>query len=371
MEKEIQESRSFPFPDRMNPPEKDPAGALKAELWNQEARLSRHEKLQHAMAAQMDLLSSLVEGVGRRWASAGGARSHQPQLPEPRLSHLQLPEPRLPHLQLPEPRLPHLQLPEPRLPHLQLPCRTFNSPNHVCRTFSSPNHVCRTFSSLNHVCRTFSSPNHVCRRPRTTSAAVPGPRATSAAAASGPRATSAAAASGPRATSAAAAPGPRATSAASTAAPGPRATSAASTAAPGPRARAAASTAAPGPRARAAASTAASTHEGGQEVYVGVPSGPAPPGSPRLASGTPPGLILMDVPDLIMLQSSTRTPRSSNMLLLQVSMQYQALYHGRPSFLRSSTATLEQAPNPVEGHQSLDSFKSDLKTFLFRQAYDI
>ncbi|XP_077415609.1 uncharacterized protein LOC144044829 [Vanacampus margaritifer] len=94
----------------MNRPKKDPAGALKAMMGNQEARLSRQEELQHAMAAQMDLLSTLIEGVGRRWASDGGARSRQPQLPEPRLP---------PQLQVPVSAQPQPQVPVlPRLPPL-------------------------------------------------------------------------------------------------------------------------------------------------------------------------------------------------------------------------------------------------------------
>ncbi|XP_077438899.1 uncharacterized protein LOC144061877 [Vanacampus margaritifer] len=98
----------------MHQPEKDPAGVLKTMMGNQEARLSRQEELQHIMAAQMDLLSSLVKGVGRRWASDGGARSRQPQLPEPRLP----PQPQVPVSAPPQPQVPVSAQPQPQVPVL-------------------------------------------------------------------------------------------------------------------------------------------------------------------------------------------------------------------------------------------------------------
>ncbi|XP_077429684.1 uncharacterized protein LOC144056610 [Vanacampus margaritifer] len=98
----------------MHQPEKDPAGVLKTMMGNQEARLSRQEELQHVMAAQMDLLSSLVKEVGRPWASDAGARSRQPQLPEPRLP----PQPQVPVSAPPQPQVPVSAQPQPQVPVL-------------------------------------------------------------------------------------------------------------------------------------------------------------------------------------------------------------------------------------------------------------
>ncbi|XP_077434634.1 uncharacterized protein LOC144059423 isoform X2 [Vanacampus margaritifer] len=324
--------QQLPHPDRMNQPEKDPAGALKAKLWNQEARLSHHEELQHAMAAQMDLLLSWIEGVGRRWASAGGARSHQPQLPEPRLllfqvpeprlSHLHVPEPRLPQLQVPEPRLPQFQVPEPRLPQFQVPeprlpqfqvpepclrlfqvpephlrlfqvpeprlrlfqvpeprLRLFKVPEPRLRLFQVPEPRLRLFQVPEPRLRLFQVPEPRLRAvpsPRTTSAAVPSPKAASATAASSPSLVCRRSlVPEPRLPPQ---PRPRATSAA--AASGPRATSAA--AASGPRATSAAAASSPRATSAAAASSPLATS-------AAAASGPraasaAAASSPRAAS---------------------------------------------------------------------------------------
>ena len=72
--------------------------------------------------------------------------------------------------------------------------------------------------------------------------------------------------------------------------------------------------------------------------------------------------------ELITLQSTTRTLRSTNTLLLQVpSTRFSTM--GDRAFCSAAPRLWNSLPTQLRATQSLDSFKTGLKTFLFRKAY--
>ena len=73
--------------------------------------------------------------------------------------------------------------------------------------------------------------------------------------------------------------------------------------------------------------------------------------------------------ELITLQSSTRTLRSTNTLLLQVHSTRLSTMGDR-AFCSAAPRLWNSLPTQLRATQSLDSFKTGLKTFLYRKAYN-
>ncbi|KAK0156597.1 hypothetical protein N1851_000029 [Merluccius polli] len=73
--------------------------------------------------------------------------------------------------------------------------------------------------------------------------------------------------------------------------------------------------------------------------------------------------------ELITLQSTPRTLRSTNTLLLQVPSTRLSTMGDR-AFCSAAPRLWNSLPTQLRATQSLDSFNTGLKTFLFRKAYE-